>query len=348
MRRPLLTLLLACAVSAAAVNVTVLPGDTLPVLAVRHGVTPLDLLLANPGLGPADLRPGLTVALPPGAPGPLPGAAPTPAPAVPPVPAVPVASSPPDVSTGTTTWTVRRGDTLSAIARRHGLSLSGLLALNPGVDPGRPLMVGRVLVVPVGSPPAAGVEPEATPSLPSPLAASPATPPTSGVPGATSSAFPAQVVPVVPPAPQEPVSPGFMPAFPAPPTPVVPAPGTEAAPPQGLPVSGARLTSSFSPAHPGVDLAAPQGTAIHAVAAGVVVESRFDARSGWGWTVLLEHGGGLRTRYSHNSANVAQVGEQVQAGQLIARVGSTGHSTGPHVDYRVYVAGVAVDPLALR
>ncbi|MEW6421263.1 MAG: M23 family metallopeptidase, partial [Deinococcota bacterium] len=76
-------------------------------------------------------------------------------------------------------------------------------------------------------------------------------------------------------------------------------------------------------------------------------ESRFDARSGWGWTVLLEHEGGWRTRYSHNSANVAQVGEQVRGGQLIARVGSTGRSTGPHVDYRVYVAGVAVDPLAL-
>lgn len=333
--RALLTLLLSCTSLAAAVNVTVLPGDTVPRLAARYGITPLDLLLANPGLQPLDLRAGLSVALPP-------GAADT-------GPDLPVPAGEPAVSApqGTTTWTVRRGDTLSAVARRHGLTLAGLLALNPQVDPGRSLIVGRVLVVPVVSTPADGVAPEAAPSLPSFLAASPATPPTSGVPGATSSAFPAQVVPVVPPPPQEPISPGPTPAFPGPPTPVVPAPGTEAAPPQGLPVSGARLTSSFSPAHPGVDLAAPQGTAIHAVAAGVVVESRFDARSGWGWTVLLEHEGGLRTRYSHNSANVAQVGEQVQAGQLIARVGSTGRSTGPHVDYRVYVAGVAVDPLAL-
>lgn len=309
MRRPLLTLLLACAVSAAAVNVTVLPGDTLPVLAARHGVTPLDLLLANPGLGPADLRPGLTVALPPGAPGPLPVAAPTPAPAGPPLPAAPVTASPPDVA-ASTTWTVRRGDTLSAIARRHGLSLPGLLALNPGVDPGRPLMVGRVLVVPA-------------------LAAAASLPPVPGggpdeaaVPGPTDGA----------------------PLWPAPGLPNLPA---GPASPWVLPVSGGRLTTPFQPGHPGVDLAVPAGTPVHAAAAGVVVESSFDARSGWGWTVLLEHPGGWRTRYSHNSANLVQVGQQVQAGQLVARVGSTGNSTGPHVDYRVYVAGVAVDPLAL-
>ncbi|BDP44546.1 hypothetical protein DAETH_45150 (plasmid) [Deinococcus aetherius] len=345
--RPLSTLLLACTSLAAAVNVTVLPGDTVPRLAARYGVSPLDLLLANPGLQPSDLRAGLSVTLPPGAVG-LPVPVPSPVAAPPPaVPAgEPVVSGGPVAPAGTTTWTVRRGDTLSAVARQHGLTLAGLLALNPQVDPGRLLMVGRVLVVPVGSTPAAGVAPEATPSLPSPLAASPATPPTSGVPGATSSASPAQVVSVVPPSPQEPVSPGSTPAFPVPPTPVVPAPGTEAAPRQELPVSGARLTSSFSPVHQGIDLAVPQGTPIYAVAAGVVVESYFDARSGWGWTVLLQHEGGLRTRYSHNSANVAQVGEQVQAGQLIARVGSTGHSTGPHVDYRVYAAGGAIDPLA--
>lgn len=113
-----------------------------------------------------------------------------------------------------------------------------------------------------------------------------------------------------------------------------------------IPVTG-RVTTSFRNGHEGVDLAAPTGTPIRAAAPGVVTESRFDARSGWGWTLVLDHGNGLQTRYSHNSANLVSVGSRVQAGQVIGRVGSTGNSTGPHVDYRVTVQGQAINPLSL-
>lgn len=113
-----------------------------------------------------------------------------------------------------------------------------------------------------------------------------------------------------------------------------------------VPLQG-RLTQPFHADHLAIDIAAPTGSLIVAARAGTVTTSKFDARNGWGWTVVVDHGGGLSTRYSHNSANLARVGQQVQAGQPIARVGSTGHSTGPHLDYRVYVGGNPVNPSGL-
>lgn len=113
-----------------------------------------------------------------------------------------------------------------------------------------------------------------------------------------------------------------------------------------LPVQG-RLTSPYSAQHPGLDLAAPTGTPVRAARAGTVTESRFDGRTGWGWTIVVDHWDGLTTRYSHNSAVLAQVGQAVTTGQVIARVGSTGNSTGPHLDYRVMVAGQTINPMRL-
>lgn len=113
-----------------------------------------------------------------------------------------------------------------------------------------------------------------------------------------------------------------------------------------MPVQG-RLTSPYSSDHPGLDLAAPVGTPIRAALAGRVMESRYDGRTGWGWTVLLDHGNGLTSRYSHNSANLVRVGDWVEAGASIARVGSTGNSTGPHLDYRVMVNGRVINPFNL-
>lgn len=110
-----------------------------------------------------------------------------------------------------------------------------------------------------------------------------------------------------------------------------------------MPVQG-RITTPYSAAHPGLDVAAPFGTQIRAVLGGTVRESRFDGRTGWGWTIVVERSDGYTTRYSHNSVNLVKVGQRVAAGQVIARVGSTGKSTGPHVDFRVYLAGVQVNP----
>jgi murein DD-endopeptidase MepM/ murein hydrolase activator NlpD len=116
-----------------------------------------------------------------------------------------------------------------------------------------------------------------------------------------------------------------------------------------LPVQGVITTPYFgTPEHAGIDIAAPLGTLIRVSRNGTVTESRFDSRTGWGWTIVIDYGGGALARYSHNQMNLVSVGDTVQPGQVIARLGSTGNSTGPHVDYRVTFNGVPVNPLALH
>lgn len=69
------------------------------------------------------------------------------------------------------------------------------------------------------------------------------------------------------------------------------------------------------------------------------------ARLGYGNMVEVTHGNGYVTRYGHNEKNLVQVGEMIKKGQPIARMGSSGRSTGPHVHFEVYLNGKVVDPL---
>ena len=94
--------------------------------------------------------------------------------------------------------------------------------------------------------------------------------------------------------------------------------------------------------HQGVDFAGREGTDIVAVAGGVVTWA--GRRGGYGIMVEINHGSGYVTRYSHNKDNQVKVGDIVDQGQVIATMGSSGRSTGPHVHYEVYKHGRPVDP----
>lgn len=119
-----------------------------------------------------------------------------------------------------------------------------------------------------------------------------------------------------------------------------------------LPVSG-RITSRFGyrvhpitgvyKLHTGVDIACSCGTPIRAAADGVVIIAGW--QGAYGYTVVIDHGGGISTLYGHCSSILVDVGEEVRKGQVIARVGSTGLSTGPHCHFEKRVNGKPVNPL---
>jgi murein DD-endopeptidase MepM/ murein hydrolase activator NlpD len=103
------------------------------------------------------------------------------------------------------------------------------------------------------------------------------------------------------------------------------------------------MGGSNSQFHAGIDIPARVGTAIRATGGGTVVFSGW-ASGGFGNKVIIDHGLGLRTLYAHNQTNLVSVGQTVERGQIIARVGSTGQTTGPHVHYEVHHNGRAVNP----
>lgn len=119
------------------------------------------------------------------------------------------------------------------------------------------------------------------------------------------------------------------------------------------PVKNASFTSGFgvrsdpfqgrAAMHGGIDLAGPVGTPIYATADGVVGRSAW--AGGYGNLVEINHGKGIQTRYAHLSKSLVSAGQRVKRGDLIARMGSTGRSTGSHLHYEVRIDGKAVNPV---
>ena len=96
-------------------------------------------------------------------------------------------------------------------------------------------------------------------------------------------------------------------------------------------------------AHKGLDIACKQGTDIKVIADGTVTFSGYD-NTGLGYAIKVDHGNGVQTVYGHCSKLYATVGQTVKAGDIIAAVGSTGNSTGPHLHLEIRVNGVPMNP----
>ena len=123
--------------------------------------------------------------------------------------------------------------------------------------------------------------------------------------------------------------------------------------PAGLPVRAGYKSSGFGyrtdpftgrpEFHGGVDFNGPRGSDVVSVAGGVV--SFAGKKPGYGNTVEIDHGNGYMTRYAHNDRNEVEVGDAVRAGQLVAKMGSTGRATGVHVHFEVWLNGRLVNPV---
>ncbi|MCY1668819.1 M23 family metallopeptidase [Rhizobium sp. SL86] len=95
--------------------------------------------------------------------------------------------------------------------------------------------------------------------------------------------------------------------------------------------------------HAGIDFEADVGTAVRATGSGKVISAGYSG--GYGNMVEIDHGQGITTRFGHLSSILVSVGDQVEAGAVIGRAGSTGRSTGPHIHYEVRRNGDAIDPM---
>ena len=128
---------------------------------------------------------------------------------------------------------------------------------------------------------------------------------------------------------------------------------SDAVRPAGKPVGEGAISSYFGERsdpftgeegfHKGLDFAGTAGEPVVAVAAGIVTWA--GDRSGYGTLVEINHGNGYITRYAHNESTLVAVGQSVTRGERIALMGSTGHSTGPHVHFEVLHNGTQIDPL---
>jgi murein DD-endopeptidase MepM/ murein hydrolase activator NlpD len=200
------------------------------------------------------------------------------------------------------THVVRRGETVYRIARAYGVTAADLLEVNGIVDP-RQVATGAELFVPGAS---RVVDQEETTGLPAPG------------PGPGGASRPSRTS-----------------LSPAPPEREGEAGGARSAV-LGWPLQGVlygRYGVRSGHRHDGIDLAAPEGTPIGAAAAGTVIFA--GEQAGYGSILILRHADGLVTVYAHCSSLLVEEGRQVRRGELVARVGRTGRTTGPHLHFEV-------------
>jgi murein DD-endopeptidase MepM/ murein hydrolase activator NlpD len=222
---------------------------------------------------------------------------------------VPAAHREPDLVTasGEVRHRVEKGQTLYRIARTYGLSVDELMRANAIDDP-RELKVGEWLRIPGAEAPKAKVV-EADSPEPTP-------------PARPAAATPEKKAPKV-----------------------LTKVGTSNGP-LSWPIRGvlyARFGRKGKEPHDGIDLAAPAGTPVKTAAPGTTLYA--GEQKGYGLIVIVEHAGGLITLYAHNRDVRVKTGQKVREGQVVATVGDSGKTSGPHLHFEVRKDGVPVDPL---
>jgi murein DD-endopeptidase MepM/ murein hydrolase activator NlpD len=124
--------------------------------------------------------------------------------------------------------------------------------------------------------------------------------------------------------------------------PVLPKPALYPEFPLAWPVAG-HVTGGFEPDHPALDIGAPYGSTVYAADSGTITYAGW-ATDGYGYTLIIDHGDGRETWYNHLKGTLLEAGGFVFRGTPIAEVGSTGHSSGPHVHFELRLNGEPVDP----
>jgi murein DD-endopeptidase MepM/ murein hydrolase activator NlpD len=261
------------------------------------------------------------------------------------------------VERGSDTITIQRGQTLSEIAQSYHVPMRVIAEAN-GLPPPYRIQVGRTLVIPGAGPPhapaapasVAALPPSPPPELPHPVAPAVPTPSAPDSPSVSAAPLtpltmprgtkpvPATAVPVAPPA-----------ASAAAPQPAAPETPPPAAGSSGFlwPVRGHILASygakSDGTHNDGINIAAPRGSPVQAIDAGVVAYTGNELR-GYGNLILVKHANGWISAYAHCDSILVKRGEKVVRGQVIARVGSSGNVSEPQLHFELRRGQHAVDP----
>ncbi|HYN89447.1 MAG TPA: peptidoglycan DD-metalloendopeptidase family protein [Ardenticatenaceae bacterium] len=230
-------------------------------------------------------------------------------------------------------YTVEPGDTIEKMAERFKVDVATIVGYAPNhLQPGQTLIIGQQVMVPSGQKPYVAPPPPPTPP-PAPLIARAPAAPAPALPPAPAAAAPARAA--------APAQPAAQPARAAP----AASTNTNTGGPTGRfrwPLVG-RITQNPSSYHMALDIAAPLGTPVRASDGGTVVYAGWD-NTGYGYTIVIDHGNGYRTRYAHFSWYYPSHGDRVAANELIGKVGSTGRSTGPHLHFEVLRWGSRQNP----
>ena len=237
----------------------------------------------------------------------------------------------PSGRTDVQTYTVKAGDTLWAIATTFELSIDSLLWANPAleINPNLLSLGSELVILPVDGVYHTVTEEDTLAKIAGQY----------GVAEADIINYPGNEL-----LPPYNLSPGRKLVAPyGRKTPVVlPPPPADADYPLAWPLAG-KVAQNYTPAHPGLDLGSAYGAGVYAAAAGTVIYAR--PAAGYGYTVVIDHGEGRQTLYSHLKTAQVVEAETVSRGQAIGEVGSTGASGGPYIHFEVHDGGQRLNPL---